>query len=237
MPAQIMSEYDIRKEKERREELSPKLEQKAQQVEILLSNDFENMALEKIKFVKTELDQLWGYEPGRKDDEILYLTNAQRLSRDFMDYMITKLEHKADKVKPGDLFYTHWGYEQTNTEMYKVISITKSGKSAKVRQIGMKTKEGSEGFMSDSVQPDPDFEIKVKKWDENLHQNIDTPDHLPDLTVRINRSSSFHPYNRTHDDIGKIHLRGSVYYAGDSKHLQNLYPIEKDGSTYRSWYA
>lgn len=38
-------------------------------------------------------------------------------------------------------------------------------------------------------------------------------------------------------EIGSILLRGSVYYAGDSKHLQNLYPIKKDDSTYRSWYA
>lgn len=232
-----MSAYDLRKEKERRDELSPKCEIIVQQIESLLSNDFENMDLDQLNHVKKELNGLWGYKVGQDESEQIYLTSAQMKSRDFMDYMITLKEAENDQVKPGDLFYTHWGYDQTNTEMYKVISITKSGKSAKVRQIGMKTKKGSEGYMSDSVQPDPDFEIKAKKYDEMLHQNIDTPDHLPDLTVRINRSSAFHPFKRTHDDIGKIHLRGSVYYAGDSKHLQNLYPINKDGSTYRSWYA
>jgi hypothetical protein len=233
----MLSEYELRKEKERRDELSPKCAPIVQEIESLLSNDFENMDLEQLNHVKNKLNGLWGYKKDQPENEQIYLTNAQMLSRDFMDYMITKQEFKNDQVQPGDLFYTHWGYDQTNTEMYKVISITKSGKSAKVRQIGMKTKEGSEGYMSDSVQPDPDFEIKAKKYDEKLHQNIDTPDHLPDLTVRINRSSAFHPFKRTHDDIGKIHLRGSVYYAGDSKHLQNLYPINKDGSTYRSWYA
>lgn len=224
----------------RQEALSAQLQQDAQQIEILLSNDFDIMTLEQLNHTKAQLDKVWGMHPETRNGstEVIYLTDSQRESGDYLHFRMTQEEHKDESVKEGDLFYTHWGYDQTNTEMYKVVGMTKSGKSAIIRQIGMKTKEGSEGFMSDSVMPDPDFEIKGKIYDDETGRYVkDSDEHLPDLRVKITRSSSWNPKTKNHEEIGEIHLRGSVYYAGDSKHLQNLYPIKKDGSTYRSWYA
>jgi len=38
-------------------------------------------------------------------------------------------------IKPGDIFYTSWGYDQTNVDFYQIVSL--SGKTGvKVRQIG-----------------------------------------------------------------------------------------------------
>jgi len=36
-------------------------------------------------------------------------------------------------IKPGDRFYTSWGYDQTNIDFLLVISVTPSGKTAKCR--------------------------------------------------------------------------------------------------------
>ncbi len=169
--------------------------------------------------------------------ETITPTDEQSNARDLMWFRITEEENKNDKVEIGDLFHTHWGYDQTNTEFYKVVGFTKSGKSAIVREIGLRVKEGSEGFMSDQVMPDPDHELKRTNYDEEKHMYIDLDENKPDLRVKITRSSSWHPYKKEHIEIGAILLRGSVYYAGESKHLQNLYRIKKDDSTYRSWYA
>lgn len=51
--------------------------------------------------------------------------------------------HKAlssdSPVMPGQIFYSSWGYEQTNIDFYMVLSLTPTGKSAKVVQIGSKS--------------------------------------------------------------------------------------------------
>lgn len=54
-------------------------------------------------------------------------------------------------VKVGDFFYSSWGYDQTNIDFYKVVGITPSGKSVKVRQWSSKRVGGSE--YSDSMVP------------------------------------------------------------------------------------
>ena len=54
-------------------------------------------------------------------------------------------------VKVGDIFYNSWGYDQTNIDWYQVVSLTKSGKSVKIRPIAGKIKES--GFMSGTTTP------------------------------------------------------------------------------------
>lgn len=38
----------------------------------------------------------------------------------------------------GDVFYTSWGYDQTQVEFYKVVALTPSGKSVRVQQVWAK---------------------------------------------------------------------------------------------------
>lgn len=38
-------------------------------------------------------------------------------------------------VTPGAIFECSWGYDQTNVDFYEVLSVSASGKTAKVRQI------------------------------------------------------------------------------------------------------
>lgn len=212
------------------------------EIEILLSNDFDVMNLTQLKEISKEIGNLFSI--SRKDHGVgeLRLTDAQNDSHTYLNFLIKKLENQDEFVKVGDLFYSSWGYEQTNVEFFKVVGLTKSGKSAKVRQIGSKTKEGSEGYMSDSAYPDPDFEIKINSWNEELNKYEESEKHLPDLTLKIERSRAWNPRLKEHQNIGEISLRGSIYVGTSgsdpsNKHLQNVYRVQKDQSIGRSWYA
>ena len=177
----------------------PKIEQEAQQLEILLSNDFEHMSLDELEFINTKFIELVKSVKNAGD---LYTHNGLDKARDYLWYRIEEEKHKNDTLKIGDCFHTNWGYEQTNVEMYKLVGFTKSGKSAIIRQIGMKIIPGSEQFMSDSVQPDPDFEVKQRIIDDHTKLLKDTDTPLPDLKVKICRSSQWHPYKNQRFDIG-----------------------------------
>lgn len=194
------------------------LEPFIQEFEQVLSRDFNKMNLEQLKQAQEDFCKV----AGMKDDrETITPTDEQMKARDLMWFRITEEEHKNERVKIGDLFHSSWGYDQTNVEMFKIVKISPSGKTCQVVQIGMKSEEGSGGFMSDSVMPDPGNVLNDGKQ----------------YRVKIHRSSSWHPYKKEHIEIGEIHLRGSIPYAQDYTHLQNLYKIKKDQSTARSWYA
>lgn len=60
----------------------------------------------------------------------------------------------GEVVRVGDIFYSSWGYDQTNVDFYEVAEVT--SKCFRVREIGCKSivKEGYSD-MSDHVIPDP----------------------------------------------------------------------------------
>lgn len=53
----------------------------------------------------------------------------------------------------GKIFYSSWGYEQTNIDFYKVVEVSKSGKSISLQPIGSKS-VGDNGWCSEEVIPD-----------------------------------------------------------------------------------
>ena len=59
----------------------------------------------------------------------------------------------------GTIFYSSWGYEQTNSEFYQVIAISPSGKTITVQEIEEMTKEnflaGGITAMHGSIMPLP----------------------------------------------------------------------------------
>ena len=201
-----------------------------------MSQQIQDLSLKDLKNRDENLKELC--EERRKEPNRDYpLTDEERSEWDVIRFFITKRQHENECVKIGDMFYTSWGYDQTNTEHFKVTKISPSGKTCFVRQIGSKTVPGSElpHGMADQVEPDPSYEIKVKVYDEEKHQYTEQKEHLPDLRVKIERSRSWNPIEKKHEEIGETHLRGSVYYAGNSKHLETLFRCK--GSNYRSWYA
>ena len=194
----------------------PKDEQRAQELEILLSSDFENMSLEELKNISSK------YNAVHKQGESISWNDQQYNAWKYMYFRIKEEENKNDCVKVGDIFHTSWGYDQTNTEYFKIVSISKTGKTCEVVQIGSETVKGSEGFMSESITPTPEIVLKDGKT----------------CKVKIEKSTEFHPYKKQRCQIGEIILRGSVFYASsEDKHLQNLYRVDPTKSEYRSWYA
>ena len=65
------------------------------------------------------------------------------------------IEEKAKAIKVGDIYYTSWGYEQTNVEFYKVVEI----KGKKVTLIEVAEKIAETDGACDYVVPVPEAEI------------------------------------------------------------------------------
>lgn len=120
-----------------------------------------------------------------------------------------QINQKGDDltINLGDIFYGSWGYEQTNIDFVKVVGISKSGKSVKVKNIGQKTVSVTNS-MSETVAPDPENEIEGTE-----------------VTVRISQSCM----------DSEVILRGSYFYTKDSKHLGSLYRYKHP--IYQSHYA
>jgi len=192
----------------------------AEQINKILNQDFESMSFDEIKMADKDLNGL--FSNSHKNRLGITLTNEQVEKRNHLGFLITKEQYKNEQVRIGDIFHSSWGYDQTNTEYFKVKSISKSGKTCSVVMISYETVPGSEGFMCDSITPIPEKEV-----------------HNGELcTVRIHRSKSWNPTSKQHEEIGEIHLRGSVFYGSmDSKHLTNLYRVDPTKREYRSWYA
>ena len=190
-----------------------------QSMEILLAHDFEKMSLKQLNEVNEAYIAL-----TKQNNKTLYWSKDQYKAWQFMHYCIKKLEHKSERAKVGDVFHSSWGYDQTNTEYYKIVGISKTGKTAKVVQVGSVSigdKEKNARNMCESIVPDPKKIIDARKQQ-----------------VRIERNHTEHPYTKKAVGIGEIQLRGSVFIGTDkasSKHLTTLYKVT--GQNYRSWYA
>lgn len=193
----------------------PEYEERAQEIEILLSHDFSKMSLEELREINK---QYIAVQSITKD--VIHWTDAQYKAWQYMHLRIKEEENKDDFVKVGDLFYSSWGYDQTNVEFFKIVEISKTGKTCKVVEVAAEpigNKEENNRNMCDTVIPNPDQVINSNK-----------------CTVKIERSHDKNPYTNKIVKVGEIQLRGSVYY-GEDKHLRNLYRVK--GSVSRSWYA
>ena len=106
-------------------------------------------------------------------------------------------------VRVGDIFYTSWGYDQTNVNFYEVAEVT--AKCFRVREIGSKViyKEGYSS-MSDHVIPDPTRRLSY----------VDAAQRIEELSlVRINARGNFslHRHALMRHREGQEHYRS--WYA------------------------
>lgn len=62
------------------------------------------------------------------------------------------LENINDLIQVGDIFYSSWGYEQTNVDFYQVVDVSQRG-TVSLKEIGAETVEGSEGRDCANVRP------------------------------------------------------------------------------------
>ena len=56
-------------------------------------------------------------------------------------------------LKVGDIFYSSWGYDQTNIDFYEVVKVY--NKKVAIRKISSYLVRGEEGFMQGHVLPTP----------------------------------------------------------------------------------
>jgi hypothetical protein len=189
-----------------------------QEMEILLSYDFDNMSLDQLNEISSEYISL------QKQGETLNWSTEQYKAWQFMYFRIKQEENKNDSVKIGDIFHSSWGYDQTNTEYYKIVEISKTGKTCKVVQVASVSIGDSKKnarAMCESIVPDPNTVIDSRKQ-----------------LVKIERNHAENPYTKKAVGIGEMQLRGSVFIGTDkasSKHLTTLFRVK--GQNYRSWYA
>lgn len=200
----------------RHKELEPLLND----FECSLSGDFKNYNLDQLNESLKWFNNL----AGMKDDrETISPSESQRKARDYLWFRIEQEKNKDDRVKVGDVFHSSWGYEQTNTEFYMVVEISKTGKTCKVVQVASETIGDEKEIKHDmcaSIIPNTKSIIDKRKQ-----------------TVKVERYHMLNPWTNKVEEIGEIQLRGSVFFSSrdDSKHLQTLYRVK--GTCYRSWYA
>lgn len=83
-----------------------------------------------------------------------------------------------DAVKVGDVFYSSWGYDQTNVDFYKVVAKTKA--RIKVVAIGKIRDEGESGC--DHVRPNKTVEgsevmtktVRAASWRSDFDPEVDS---------------------------------------------------------------
>jgi hypothetical protein len=79
-------------------------------------------------------------------------------------------EEPNHELKPGDILYTSWGWEQTNVEWYIVCQII-GKRYFLIKSIGAKAVEGSQGFMSESRLPEPERVMEKEPEKAYCRQN------------------------------------------------------------------
>jgi hypothetical protein len=83
---------------------------------------------------------------------------------------VQKTKNALVSCEVGDIFYTSWGYDQTNVDFYMITAF--KGKTVTVVEIGSKTVSGSEGCMSSSVLPDKS-NVRSEPFSKRLQAGYD----------------------------------------------------------------
>ena len=60
---------------------------------------------------------------------------------------------KDHDIKVGDIFYTYWGYDQTNSEFYEVVKV--SGSRLYLKELAHETDHSGSSWGQDKIKPIP----------------------------------------------------------------------------------
>lgn len=99
-------------------------------------------------------------------------------------------------LKPGDVFESYWGYDQTNIDYYKVVRVSPTKKTCTIMRIQSKRLEARD-LMSEKVAPDPSKPYLDKIW------NDAKPNERPEYTEVITEYRATVRYDRKD---GKLYL-------------------------------
>lgn len=125
---------------------------------------------------KVEFNYMYGSIDRMYDHCAMYLRDLAEANRRKEERKVARAAAKVvalETVKEGDIYVASWGWEQTNIDAYQVVA--KKGATVTLREIGLESIEGSEGYMSDRVRPVKDAFIggEFKKRITGKSINID----------------------------------------------------------------
>ena len=134
----------------------------------------------------------------------------------------SKTTDKSKVVEEGDIFYTSWGYDQTNVDFIAVMTVSKSGKTAKC--LMMKKEPATDPTKSSFTRESrvkPAFSEMLRAQYPRGGKKLWGGDQF---TMKIKREPD-----------GTVYLRGSYpYIKGDAQHGKRLDTFfkHKEGETY-----
>ena len=125
---------------------------------------------------KTEFAYRYGSVARMIEHVEQFLADCERADQWKQERKVARAAAKVvalETVKEGDIYVASWGWEQTNIDAYQVVA--KKGATVTLREIGLESIEGSEGYMSDRVRPVKDAFIggEFKKRITGKSINID----------------------------------------------------------------
>lgn len=131
-------------------------------------------------------------------------------------------ESNPHNVKVGDIFNMSWGYDQTNNNFFQVTRV--SPKGVWVREIGAKSVAGTQGFMCETIVPNPNAFLDRSQWcntrGNSFNGNVET-------FRRVCMS------NWKKDATGKV--VPEAYFNFEGRYF--AYRCAADSTHYNSWYA
>lgn len=121
---------------------------------------------------------------------------------------------QPNPCKVGDLFCMSWGYDQTNVNYFQVTRV--SDKGVWVREVGAKSVPGTQGFMCETVAPNPGHFLDRSQWCGGFDSG--NPETFRRVCLSNWDGRKGEPY---------FNFRGR-YFA---------FACKADSTTYNSWYA
>lgn len=100
---------------------------------------------------------------------------------------------EAPAVKVGDFFVSSWGYDQTNVDFYKVVGLTKSGKSVRVQKwtSAVVQDNGPQVYMVPGAGPATGAWVRVPEGWNEYDRDAVAPVETKRLRVGGYKSASF----------------------------------------------
>lgn len=122
------------------------------------------LAIERVDTPKIQVRVWWG-QAQRPYANYLFRTvdareawiAAEKVKADAHEVRLAERKAaRAAVVNPyqvGDILNGSWGYDQTNREFWQVVAVT--AKTVVLRELAQASVPGTQGFMSESVEPRP----------------------------------------------------------------------------------
>lgn len=90
-------------------------------------------------------------DEARRDEAVAQAFASRQASQKFKAERQEEKKNFVHDYKVGDIFYTSWGYDQTNVDFFEVTKV--SGKMLTVAAIGMSSEDT--GYLTGNCKPRP----------------------------------------------------------------------------------